>query len=34
MSGQFFLILEIILYCFVVSVFDLVYDVEAIHGLC
>ena len=29
-SGQFFRIFEIIIFCFVVAIFDLVHDVEAI----
>ena len=33
-SGQFFHIFEIIIFGFVVAIFDLVYDVDAIHGLC
>ena len=32
-SGQFFRIFKIISFCFVVARFDLVHDVEAIHGL-
>ena len=31
---NFFRIFEIIFFCFVVAIFDLVHDVEAIHGLC
>ena len=30
-SGQFF---KLIFFCFVVALFYLVHDVEAIHGLC
>ena len=33
-SGQFFRIFEIIIFCFVVALYDLVHDVEAIHDLC
>ena len=34
-SGQvFFAFLKLFLFCFVVAIFDLVYDVEAIHDLC
>ena len=32
-SGQFFRILEIIIFCFVVAIFDLVHDVETIFHL-
>ena len=32
-SGQFFRIFNILLFCFVVSIFDLVQDVEAIFHL-
>ena len=30
----FFRIFGIIIFCFVVAIFDLGHDVEAIHGLC
>ena len=30
---NFFCIFEIIIFCFVVAIFDLVNDVEAMHGL-
>ena len=33
-SGQGFRILELKLFGFVVAIFDLVHDVEAIHDLC
>ena len=32
-SGQFFRIFEIIIFCFVVAVCDLVHAVEAMYGL-
>ena len=32
-SGHFFRIFEIKLFCFVVTICDLVHDVETIHGL-
>ena len=32
-SGQFFRIIEIIIFCFVVAMCDLVHAVEAIYGL-
>ena len=32
-SGQFFRIFEIIIFCFVVAISDLVHDVEAMYGL-
>ena len=31
---NFFRIFEIIIFLFVVAIFDLVHDVEAIYGLC
>ena len=31
---NFFVFFLIIYFCFVVAMSDLVYDVEAIHGLC
>ena len=31
---NFFQIFQIIIFCFVVTIFDLVQDVEAIHDLC
>ena len=33
-SGQFFRIFKIKPFCFVVAIFDLVHDVETLHGLC
>ena len=33
-SGQFFRVFEIIIFCFVVAIFDLVHDVAAIHCIC
>ena len=33
-SGQFFRIFEIIIFCFVVAMCDIMHDVDAIHGLC
>ena len=32
-SGQFFRIFEIIIFCFVVAICDLVHTVEAMYGL-
>ena len=33
-SSQFFRYFEMIIFCFVVAICDLVHDAEAIHGLC
>ena len=32
-SGQVFLIFEIIMFCFVVAIYDLLHEVEAVYGL-
>ena len=34
LSGQFFRIFEIIIFCFFIAMSDLMHDVEDIHGLC